>query len=152
MPDIDPAALTRTESFSHTNSSHAVSSKANGSYPQISQKPAKAANTAQRIDIEPLYTSLKVAISDRWGDYKEAISLFVLGTNTPNFSIIYAHNTIANRTCRQLESKRTFLTNRPIHPQRPFEGALAQPADCSDIRKCPTGSSRSSSCALGIRQ
>ena len=77
--DIDPAALTRVDSFSQATPIPALSSKINGVSAPGSQKASKSVNSAQRIDLEPLYTSLKAAIGDNWGSYKEAISLFVLG-------------------------------------------------------------------------
>ena len=33
----------------------------------------------QRIDLEPLYMALKLAIGEYWVPYKEATSLFILG-------------------------------------------------------------------------
>lgn len=79
MPDIDPAALTRLDSFSQPLVSSIAPSKPNGNAALASQKIHKSVNTAQRIDLEPLYTSLKSAIGDHWAEYKEAISLFILG-------------------------------------------------------------------------
>lgn len=32
-----------------------------------------------RVDLEPIYTQLKSALGDQWGDYKAAINAFVLG-------------------------------------------------------------------------
>ena len=50
---------------------------------QVSAQPAQnannAVNTAQRIDLKPLYTSLKEAIGDNWDNYVETIGRFVLG-------------------------------------------------------------------------
>ena len=43
-------------------------------------KLAKPVVTASRIDLEPLYTTLKEAIADSWGEYKEALRLFILGS------------------------------------------------------------------------
>ena len=80
MPNIDPAALTRSDSFSQPLLSSIAPSNPNGNAALASQKTYKSVNTAQRIDLEPLYTSLKLAIGDHWAEYKEAISLFVLGT------------------------------------------------------------------------
>ena len=79
MPDIDPAALSRSDSVATANPSSLSLSKVNSVSALPSQKATKAVSTAQRIDLEPLYTSLKAAIGDNWGKYKEAISLFVLG-------------------------------------------------------------------------
>lgn len=79
MPDIDPAALSRSDSVATANPSSLSLSKANNISALPSLKATKIVNTAQRIDLEPLYTSLKGAIGDNWGGYKEAISCFVLG-------------------------------------------------------------------------
>ena len=79
MPDIDPAALTRTDTFSQPLGPPPSNLKLNGVTPLSAQKAIKAVNTVQRIDLEPLYTSLKAAIGEHWADYKEAIGLFVLG-------------------------------------------------------------------------
>jgi len=78
MPDIDPAALSRQDSISQPSTSLIIN-KTNGASATPAQKAPKAPNTVQRIDLEPLYTSLKAAIGDQWGKYKEATSLFVLG-------------------------------------------------------------------------
>lgn len=84
MPDIDPAALSRPDPLSTANPASLSLSKAqaHGIAALPLQKVAKAVNTAQRIDLEPLYTSLKNAIGDNWAAYKESISLFVLGMCT----------------------------------------------------------------------
>ena len=82
MPDIDPAALTRLDTFSQPLAPPALPSKLNGINGLSSLKTPKAVNTVQRVDLEPLYTSLKGAIGDHWSEYKEAISLFVLGMFT----------------------------------------------------------------------
>ena len=82
MPDIDPAALSRTDSISQLASLPLGTSKATAVTAPLSLKTAKSVNSAQRIDLEPIYTSLKSAIGDRWGDYKEAMSLFILGRST----------------------------------------------------------------------
>ena len=79
MPDIDPAALSRSDSLTIANPSSLSLKQLNGVSALPSQKATKSANSAQRIDLEPLYTSLKVAIGDNWGKYKEAISLFIIG-------------------------------------------------------------------------
>ena len=79
MPDIDPAALSRQDSISQPSTSLVIN-KPNAPSVAPAQKAQKAPNTVPRIDLEPLYTSLKTAIGDQWGKYKEATSLFVLGT------------------------------------------------------------------------
>ena len=50
-----------------------------GSNASVLQKTSKPNNAIQRIDLEPLYTSLKIAIGDHWTEYKEAVSLYILG-------------------------------------------------------------------------
>ncbi|KAL8840902.1 MAG: hypothetical protein Q9170_001095 [Blastenia crenularia] len=79
MPDIDPAALSRSDSVQTSIPNPLNLSKINGSSLPSSAKPQKTTNAAQRIDLEPLYTNLKAAIGDNWGRYKDAISLFILG-------------------------------------------------------------------------
>lgn len=78
MPDIDPAALSRSDSISGPVPVP-LTLKVNGTSLPASQKASKSANAAQRIDLEPLYTSLKAAVGELWGQYKEAVSLFLLG-------------------------------------------------------------------------
>lgn len=78
MVDIDPAALSRSDTIPQPTSTSLSSSKAHASA-SLTVKTTKVLNTAQRIDLEPLYTSLKAAIGDNWGKYKEAISFFILG-------------------------------------------------------------------------
>lgn len=73
---IDPAALGGESTPSTTqvpkSSGHAV--------PQMTQKSSKALISVPRLDLEPLYTELKVAIGENWAQYKEATALFLLGT------------------------------------------------------------------------
>lgn len=80
MPDIDPAALSRLDTISQPISTSLTNSKLNGASAPLSLKTTKSPNTAQRIDLEPLYTSLKAAIGEHWTNYKEALSSFLLGT------------------------------------------------------------------------
>lgn len=77
--DIDPAALAFPESVATANPASLSLSKTNGISAQPSLKTIKTVNTAQRIDLEPLYTNLKAAIGDNWGVYKDAFSHFTLG-------------------------------------------------------------------------
>ena len=44
------------------------------------QKSNKPPQVIPRVDIEPLYTSLKSAIGDNWATYKDGVSRFILGT------------------------------------------------------------------------
>ena len=81
MPDIDPAALSRSDSLTlATSSSFSSSTKAAGAAAPLSVKTGKTSSAAQRIDLEPLYASLKAAIGEHWAEYKEATSLYILGT------------------------------------------------------------------------
>lgn len=79
MPDIDPAALSRSDSIAPSIPHPLNLSKVNGASQPSSSKAQKTTNAAQRIDLEPLYTILKAAIGDNWARYKDAISLFILG-------------------------------------------------------------------------
>ncbi|MCJ1309391.1 hypothetical protein MMC25_003050 [Agyrium rufum] len=79
MPDIDPAALSRNDSFATPALPSSISGKLGNASGLGSQKPSKPTNTAQRIDLEPLYGSLKIAIGEHWTEYKEALSGFLLG-------------------------------------------------------------------------
>lgn len=86
MPAIDPAALSRPEPISTADPASLLLSKAqaHGITALPLQKVARTATNVQRIDLEPLYTSLKTAIGDNWTAYKEAIGLFVLGKHDSN--------------------------------------------------------------------
>ncbi len=57
------------------------SSKAGNAAQQAAQQKAQKASSAAapRIDLEPLYANLKAAIPEYWPQYKEAVSLFLLG-------------------------------------------------------------------------
>ncbi|KAI9836817.1 MAG: hypothetical protein M1819_000982 [Sarea resinae] len=82
MPDIDPAALSRSATIPQPSSTPTTASKtipAGSANAPASVKTGKPAAGVQRIDLEPLYTSLKAAVGDHWVEYKEAISSFVLG-------------------------------------------------------------------------
>ncbi|KAL9036142.1 MAG: hypothetical protein Q9180_004468 [Flavoplaca navasiana] len=79
MPDIDPAALSRSDSIAPPIPNPLNISKVNGATGTSSSKTQKTTNAPQRIDLEPLYTNLKAVIGDNWGKYKEALSLFILG-------------------------------------------------------------------------
>ncbi|KAB8204594.1 WD40 repeat-like protein [Aspergillus parasiticus] len=77
---IDPAALSRTESASTaiTPSKNATPSTSTTS------KSTKALISVPRLDLEPIYTELKAAIGDSWSEYKEATTLFLLGQLNQN--------------------------------------------------------------------
>ncbi|KAL8938822.1 MAG: hypothetical protein Q9211_003032 [Gyalolechia sp. 1 TL-2023] len=79
MPDIDPAALSRSDSIIPSIPHPLNLSKLNGPSQPFSTKAQKPTHAAQRIDLEPLYTNLKAAIGDNWARYKDTISLFILG-------------------------------------------------------------------------
>ncbi|KAI9675610.1 MAG: hypothetical protein M1817_000976 [Caeruleum heppii] len=79
MPDIDPAALSRTSSGPQTSSTPLAAVKSLSSGGGSTQKQPKVVSMAQRIDLEPIYTALKAAVGEHWLVYKDAISLFVLG-------------------------------------------------------------------------
>ena len=79
MPDIDPAALSRSDSISSAFPGTLSLKQPNGTSAPPSHKAIKTVNTAQRIDLEPYYTSLKAAIGENFAKYKEAICLFILG-------------------------------------------------------------------------
>lgn len=76
MPDIDPAALSRPSMISTTP---ILPPKSILSTASVVPKVSKSQQIPARIELEPLYTALKVAIGENWGTYKESISLFVMG-------------------------------------------------------------------------
>jgi transcriptional coactivator HFI1/ADA1 len=78
MPDIDPAALSRPSNLTVTPSKTLSASAAAASQNSAS-KPTKSQQIAPRIDLEPIYTALKSALGEFWAEYKESVSLFVLG-------------------------------------------------------------------------
>ncbi len=92
MPNIDPAALSRSDTIPQSISSSQGFSKPNGASVPLSLKTTRISTTAQRIDLEPLYTSLKAAIGDNWVNYKEAVSLFVLGMYQMGSMLPYGKN------------------------------------------------------------
>ncbi|KAL2833242.1 transcriptional regulator of RNA polII, SAGA, subunit-domain-containing protein [Aspergillus cavernicola] len=72
---IDPAALSRTDSASAA----IASSKGTAASVPATQKSTKALISVPRLDLEPIYTELKAAVGDKWTEYKEATTLFLLG-------------------------------------------------------------------------
>ncbi|KAH1285552.1 hypothetical protein KXX33_006781 [Aspergillus fumigatus] len=72
---IDPAALSRTDSASTAT----ASSKTAAPGPATTQKSTKALISVPRLDLEPIYTELKAAIGENWAEYKESTTLFLLG-------------------------------------------------------------------------
>ena len=79
MPNIDPAALSNTDPLATANPSTLSLKQTNGVSVPPSQKAAKPVNPAQRIDLEPLYTSLKASIGDHWALYKDLMYMFMIG-------------------------------------------------------------------------
>ncbi|KAI4138902.1 MAG: hypothetical protein L6R39_006557 [Caloplaca ligustica] len=84
MPDINPAALSRSDSIATSVLQPLNTSKINGASLPSSIKAQKPSNAAQRIDLEPLYTNLKAAVGDNWGKYVDAVGLFILGRLNQN--------------------------------------------------------------------
>lgn len=82
MPDIDPAALSRSDSISAAFPGALSLKQQNAISALPSQKAVKPVNTPQRIDLEPYYASLKAAIGDHFAKYKDAMSLFLLGKSS----------------------------------------------------------------------
>jgi len=76
MPDIDPAALSRP-SVAQTTPVLKTITVSSSSIPKV----AKSSHfIPARIDLEPLYSTLKYAIGpEQWTLYKETISKFILG-------------------------------------------------------------------------
>jgi transcriptional coactivator HFI1/ADA1 len=74
--NIDPTALSRPISTTPILPPKTISATA----PNVAKSSSKiSGHVPQRIDLEPLYTALKLAIGEHWGTYKESISLFVMG-------------------------------------------------------------------------
>lgn len=69
---IDPAALSRTDSASNSAKSAAPNASS-------TVKSSRALISVPRLDLEPAYTDLKAAIGDKWAEYKESTALFLLG-------------------------------------------------------------------------
>ncbi|KAJ5142104.1 Ubiquitin-like modifier-activating enzyme atg7 [Penicillium atrosanguineum] len=74
---IDPAALSRTDSASNPAKGAAPNASA-------SQKSSRALISVPRLDLEHAYTDLKAAIGDKWAEYKEATAFFLLGHYNQN--------------------------------------------------------------------
>ncbi|KAI0394081.1 putative transcriptional coactivator HFI1 [Xylariaceae sp. FL0594] len=76
MPDIDPAALSRPS----ISLSTPVLKTITVSTPATQKITKTSQIIPARIDLEPLYKSLKAAIGiEQWNTYKEATSQFILG-------------------------------------------------------------------------
>lgn len=94
MPDIDPAALSRSDSVSAAFPGPLSLKQPNGVSALPSQKTPKTVSAAQRIDLEPYYTSLKAAVGENFPKYKDAICLFILGESP---SVCYASKVVTAR-------------------------------------------------------
>ncbi|KAL9602086.1 MAG: hypothetical protein Q9219_002082 [cf. Caloplaca sp. 3 TL-2023] len=106
MPDIDPAALSRSDSVAPSIPHPLNLSKVNGAALPSSGKAQKTSNAPQRIDLEPLYTNLKAAVGDNWATYKENISLFILGhLNQDELSLKVNHFLCADPTTQHLHNQ-----------------------------------------------
>lgn len=80
MPDIDPAALSRPANLS----TPVITTKTLNLSGAGTVKISKSQVIPQRIDLEPLYTALKAAISpEHWLPYKEAATEFLIGIYFP---------------------------------------------------------------------
>ncbi len=122
MPDIDPAALSRTGSGLPITTTPIAANKTLPT-PVTTQKTPKAATMGQRIDLEPIYKELKTAIGEYWLGYKEATSLFVLGLYILlDLLTLFIHRAVCSSAFadlrRLLESSRTLGTNRSLHLHR----------------------------------
>jgi transcriptional coactivator HFI1/ADA1 len=76
MPDIDPAALSRPP----ISTTPILPPKTLSASIIPVPKVAKSNHVPPRIDLEPLYTTLKAAIGENWKTYKEALGLFMMGS------------------------------------------------------------------------
>ena len=129
MPDIDPSTLNRPDPIQTSlNPSSLSLSKPNAiSAPPPASKAVKVVNTGlQRIDLEPIYTSLKAAVGENWTGYKEAIGRFVLGrpwSPILQSSCGFLYHTIFRSPIktkipisRRAQSIRTVAPHRPLYP------------------------------------
>ena len=156
MPDIDPAALSRIDSVATANPSALSLSKINGVSALPVQKATKTVSTAQRIDLEPLYTSLKAAIGDNWGKYKEAISLFVLGRYSSLLGRFRTFDSgpadVGALSNRSPEPERACLPNRPLCDHRSKHRTSAQSINSWDIWECQSRPPGARGCAMGFSE
>ncbi|KAJ5291158.1 Transcriptional coactivator SAGA-type complex Ada1/Tada1 [Penicillium angulare] len=74
---IDPAALSRSDSTSNPAKSAAPNAPA-------TVKSSRALNSVPRLDLQHAYTDLKAAIGDHWAEYKESTAFFLLGHYNQN--------------------------------------------------------------------
>ena len=78
MTDVNPAALSRSDTLTTPSSA-----KGNGATGSSEKKASKVVATAQRVDYEHIYTALKGAVSEHWGEYHQAFCLFMSGGSRP---------------------------------------------------------------------
>lgn len=83
MPDIDPAALSRPS----ISTTPILPPKTISATPVGIAKQKQSSHVPPRIDLEPLYTALKIAIGEHWATYKSAIGLFIMGSY--NFAYVF---------------------------------------------------------------
>ncbi len=69
---FNPAALTRSDTITSTTSNAKP-------FPGSAAKTPKTAQTYPRIDLEPLYTELKLLIGHGWDVYFDAITRVLQG-------------------------------------------------------------------------
>ncbi|KAL8902512.1 MAG: hypothetical protein Q9207_004632 [Kuettlingeria erythrocarpa] len=136
MPDIDPAALTRSDSVATLNPLNIT--KVNGVAAPATTKAPKPSNAAQRIDLEPLYTNLKAVIGDNWGRYIEAIGLFLTGyLNQNELSLRIDHFLCADPNTEHLHNQLiaaiygNVLREIPDQGVAPWVSANEKPAPLS---------------------
>jgi hypothetical protein len=76
MADVDPAALlSRPAAISTTPILPPKSITTTSNAPKLAK-----VQIPPRIDVEPIYTALKLAVGEHWPVYKDAVSLFVMGS------------------------------------------------------------------------
>ncbi|RKF58677.1 Transcriptional coactivator HFI1/ADA1 [Erysiphe neolycopersici] len=91
MPDIDPAALNRNTISSSSHQSQKLSSAPPAQNASRLTKP-NVGPPPPRINLEPLYMALKVAIGENWPIYKDALVKFLMGNlNQAEFSAQIDH-------------------------------------------------------------
>lgn len=80
MPEGELVPLTRSDTLA-TDASLASTGlvKVQSSSIPASQKAGKPAQSAPRVELEQLYTSLKSGVGENWTIYKDAVSQFALG-------------------------------------------------------------------------
>lgn len=150
MPDIDPAALSSRPSV---NLSTPVLKSITMS--PVTQKITKTSQIIPaRIDLEPLYTSLKIAIGpERWNAYKDATTRFMSGSFCLATACVSALSLLqlTRVPFRSAEPGRILRTRRS-DPHRPQwrETAPPQPALGRDIWEPDERDARPGPRAVGV--